>query len=369
MLWELPGPRSFLRQIESDIARGGVCVIACPSAEAPQGLTEALEQACIDLRVDPFVREAVPAQGSGLRTWLASELAAPFALGVEPTVQALLRDDRVGNRRVVLDARSVEPGPMADLCSEWVEAASREERRIGFVVLTAGAMPSLHSAVGQRWWWGQVRRLDSEVAALRFAGQRADDPVFVTAVAELAGSDLELAERLATNWNGDVEHLKYLLPTSKAGGVAHGDLGPASQAPASRHVGDWINCDVEVWEGRVRSCLGSCSDVQSEAKNRLLAAQIRALFPGIENDRQRLVARCEPWCSHLGLREDEDLESVEIGRLAHLLNHATGLPPSAGSVRRAADSLRKIRNAIAHRTLADGQLLRERQRLFKEFDE
>lgn len=369
MLWELPGPRSFLRQIETDLGRSGVCVVACPRPGAPEGLTEALEHASIEQKLDPLVVDAPSLRGSALRTWLAAELAAPFPPGTEPTVQALLRDQRVGDRRIVIDARQNESAAFADLCAEWVEATSRQEGRLGLVVLTAGAMPSLHSAVGQRWWWGQMRRLDSEVAALRFTDSQGDDPLFVSTVAELAGSNLDLAERLAANWNGEIQFLHRLLPADNPHGADSGDLGPASHAPAGPHLQTWINGEVEVWDGRVRACLDSCSNVRGESEIRLRSAQIRSLFPGIENDRQRLIRKCRSWSSSLELKQNEDFESIEIGRLAYLLESASGLPSSANHAKRAARALANIRNDLAHRRLADRRTLKERNRLFDLLDE
>lgn len=369
MLWELPGPQSFIRLVEGDLGRSGVCVVACPNSEAPVGITEAIESASIDAGLDPLIAVAPHRSGADLRRWLALQVAAPFAPGREPTVLSLLEDDRVGDRRIVIDARQADPAPFADLCDEWVEASSRRERRLGLVVLVAGSMPSLHSAVAQRWWWGQIKRLDCEVAALRFAQSRRDEALFVAAVAELAGSDLSLAERLAANWNGEASSLDRLLPNGEYTGLDSGDLGAALHAPSPQHLSRWANGEVEVWEGRVRACIQSCADVRGAAETRLLAAQIRSLFPGIENDRQRLIAKCRPWLPFLSLEHDEDYETIEIGRLTYLLESSSGLPPSATRAKQAARALVNLRNDLAHRRIVDKRTLNHRQRLFDSLDQ
>ncbi len=251
------------------------------------------------------------------------------------------------------------------------------------------------------WWWGALGRLDTAIAVAPILDHGPDtsgrdrDPlrerirraVRSETVVEICGPDLELARRLAGEWDGAQHTLGAALGRCLAAGH-----GPApADCPPLRRVGAllrpgaelrqaWARGAVVSWEGRLRPHVGvwhpaagtdgsEGDGAGADARARLTAlvsqAQQRVLTPWIEEARQHLAVRAlghlnRPAAvvvadhadrppAHLGGSPERTFLELQVGELlrAHI-GGAVALPQSDARLLRL---LVMARNVLSHRSV------------------
>ncbi|MFE5596141.1 hypothetical protein [Streptomyces sp. NPDC056549] len=246
------------------------------------------------------------------------------------------------------------------------------------------------------WWWGALGRHDTAAAIAPVldhgptAGGRDRDPlgerirraVRSETVVEICGPDLELARRLASEWDGTQHTLGAALGRCLASlpGPAPADCPPLRRIGALARPGAelrraWGRGAVVAWEGLLRPHVAvwhpaapapaSGADVRARLAAHLSQAQQRVLSPWIEEARQRLAARAlghlnRPAAAvvadhadrppaHPGGEAERYFLELQVGELlrAHI-SGALALPPDDARLLRL---LVMARNVLAHRSV------------------
>ncbi|WP_411111150.1 hypothetical protein [Streptomyces sp. c-19] len=251
------------------------------------------------------------------------------------------------------------------------------------------------------WWWGVLGRLDTAIAIAPLLdhgpdtsgrdrdplGERIRRAVRSETVVEICGPDLELARRLAGEWDGAQHTLGAALGRCLAAGS-----GPVpADCPPLRRVGAllrpgaelrqaWARGAVVSWEGRLRPHAGvwhpsdgaDAAEVDgagADARARLTAlvsqAQQRVLTPWIDEARQHLAVRAlghlnRPVAAvvadhadrpptHPGGSPERTFLELQVGELlrAHI-GGAVALPQSDARLLRL---LVMARNVLSHRSV------------------
>lgn len=380
-VWQLPGPRGFVRDIVAEHRRGRHVATVLPLALASDaGFTDSLSVALLE----EFAGQSVNAR----RIYDAG----PDASVLEAFCQALIFDDQPATIPDLLIHPEVR-GMVAVVVAQDLGAQARDElspflrrvelethaaghtRRLSVVaIVTRSQLPafpggaSSEIALTSIWWWARIARWDvaAHIAGLAGQGRLSGvlEDVRTESIVELARWDLDLAERLADAWSGELSALPSLL----------GDCGSAAANGNSGHAGAWKGAaaraglrppdpDVELWDQRVmdgwhdrESVTGRSLTAAPDKLSRVVwAAQARVLLPWIEECRSALLARVT---EALGtgrltavLRDGFDLPVkadtlVEIGVLDKVVQMAIG--SGNPELRYASRRLREARNALAH---------------------
>ncbi|MFJ9562026.1 hypothetical protein ACIRQQ_18505 [Streptomyces fuscichromogenes] len=235
-----------------------------------------------------------------------------------------------------------------------------------------------------RWWWGTIGRLDTAtvVASTRTRGtavqvaQRIRAGVRDEVVAEIAGFDLALARRLAVAWDGRIAGLGSALRSClDAEQIGRAGTCPDTafeagtrRRPGSRLRPAWSAGLVQSWEGMLRRhpavwYADGGADAQPELDLLVGQAQQRAVFPWIEEARDRLArlgarhaarplavlvetyAQRPP--ADFRSHPDRAFAQLEVGALLSACHEGGLVLP--GEELRLLKTLVKARNILAHR--------------------
>ncbi|GGS07555.1 MULTISPECIES: hypothetical protein [Streptomyces] len=272
--------------------------------------------------------------------------------------------------------------------------------------LPTGLPDALHldsAATTVHWWWGALGRLDVSTAvascltAARTAGRDGDSlgdrvlrQLTAETVIEVCGPDLELARRLALDWDGRQRTLDAALRRCLAAGTPV--TGGSPEAPTrmgARHRPGvdvreaWSGGAIAAWEGRLRTHpgtwypVGPAAELTGDARARLAAliaqAQQRVVLPWIEEARQRLAARSlhhlnrpvesvvedyiERPALHLRTRPERAFLEIQVGELLHA--HRQGAVALPGHEAQLLRLLVKVRNILSHRSVLHDATVRE----------
>jgi hypothetical protein len=376
-VWRLPGPRSFVRDIVAEYARGRHVVTVLPEVLASDAVfTDGLGVAMLE----DFARQSVSARrvyDAGEDTPILDTVSQALIFDDPPaTVSALLRHPEVENTVAVVVARELgaraRNGLSAFLARVELEshATRNYAQRLSFVaIVDRGQLPGFRGGASSDagttsiWWWARVARWDvaAHIADLAervpLHGVLAD--VRTESIVEVARWDLDLAEHLVLAWEGEPRDLPSLLKDWRSvsapamNGSRRADAG--GLRPPNPVLPSWDLRLVEGWHDELS--VTTCSlAAEPEKLGRLVwAAQARVLLPWIEERRstlqtritellgeQRLAAMLNGWF-------DPPVEAggvVEIGVLDTLIRRALGSRNT--EVRDASRWLREARNRLAH---------------------
>lgn len=280
----LPGPADLLAVIGEDLSGGSSVFLGLP--EDVPGSLFAVEVAELTAR-------------SRFGQW--ETVRADESRGTAPRVYVNQRFNGVEAKELVLwvDATSDTSAAQA-----WVDYVRRFAGVAG-TPRTCIAMDLAYAefcqeekGVRRRVWSDFVTSLDSRALVERVCRRSGNSPMHTalksTLVAELAGGDLSMAERLS------------------------GER------------------------------LGGLFNSQTHPPERVWAAQISVLFPIVESWRQHLLDTCRDLWNLPHIRDDrkriERLEDLEIGDMANQARWVSAL----AAERERLDWLRRVRNALAH---------------------
>ncbi|MFJ9742285.1 hypothetical protein [Streptomyces sp. NPDC101166] len=228
---------------------------------------------------------------------------------------------------------------------------------------------------GVHWWWGALGRLDTAtvVAMSRpcpsgpAARHQLLEAVAQATIVEVCGPFLDLAARLAVEWDGLPDSLPAQLHRLTAGPVADRSPVPgprrteptaATPYPNASLRTEWNLGTCDRWEGRLRRRPGGAAEQEHNVRTRIWLAQNHALLPLLDEAREQFTdvirARSRVPATELAALYGRRTE-MELGAMwrAHLQGHVR-------LTRAEADRLRTLwmsRNKLAHRTALDNAAL------------
>jgi hypothetical protein len=366
--WNLPGPCRFVTGVVQDLEGGKNVLLGLP-ARAPAGLDEAVEAA---IRLSDRLRfDRVPAEfASGGVAHLVERLHQLYAPPEDPalvlSVQTLAAAKGMAGRVVWVSGLDAMTWPVwNDFLFRYQHAAHarREWERGLFCVPAAGAVAdgelTPDVTVSVRRWRGVVGSLD---LMLDLAGRveclhahRLHRQLALALAVELAGSDGELGRLLiAQDLLTLLKPAKVLREYAAAAGWTNGTL---KRPTWSAGLAD------EVDGAEVTHAAALAAHDEPMLERRIWNAQVRVLFPFLEQERVRLAPIIQPFLrlpvpTPNGLIYD--LYDLELGEMYHHLR-TSGLPQETKD-RMAV--LVEMRHALAHlkpvpeRCLYDARLLR-----------
>ncbi len=345
--WNLPGPSSFVDDIEGTV-RDGASVIARFPSEIPSGLERELRERLHSL----FEWTSVDASqaGSDPLAFLRQQICPGVSAFEVGGIAELAVTDSFQGRLVwieKIDDRawlkwSVTLKAYSDACRN-VDLLNRTV----FIVLLSGEavtgeVPE-EVALVRCDFRGIVDTLDLFVFALRQVPvgikRREHHALLAHTVAQVAQWDILIAEQLLE------------LPLAEA-------LSPEGALRQYARERGWTAETPECWEkgtvdgpeerSTVHSALLEVSGASRLVRQRIWAAQAAVLLPLVEERRVGLVDRCRryldlPIETENGQRVDDPLD-LEVGRLAWYLDRP-GMPQV---LRKQVRRLRRIRNRLAH---------------------
>jgi hypothetical protein len=170
------------------------------------------------------------------------------------------------------------------------------------------------------WWWGATGRLDTSVVVATARARKLRDQsaagwhpvlelVAAEVIAEVAGPDMALAERLATCWDGRMDSLEATVVGGRSeareivraakSGHGGGGVPPVSLRPA------WTGGLVDLWDGQIRPVWTTIAvtDQVLDLRVRIWRGQNRALGPFIDEHRAQLEKKVRSRASMATLGE------------------------------------------------------------------
>ncbi|MFF8694424.1 hypothetical protein ACF08W_19700 [Streptomyces sp. NPDC015144] len=229
--------------------------------------------------------------------------------------------------------------------------------------------------VGVHWWWGALGRLDTAtVVAMtrpRPSGPAARHQLFEAVaqatVVEVCGPFLDLAARLAVEWDGLPDglpaHLLRLTTGPEPGRIPV--PGPRTTEPTAAPLHpnaslrpEWDQGTLDRWDGRLRRRPDSGTEHEHSVRTRIWLAQNHALLPLLDEAREQFTevikVRSRIRRTELVALYGPQAE-MELGAMwrAHLQGHVRLSQPEADRLR----TLRASRNKLAHRTALDNTAL------------
>lgn len=340
--WSLPGPNRFVSRVRSDVW-AGKNVIVTSKAFCPGGLLPALEAAIREndlILWRPLViggmEEAPPPEAVGRRL-----CPDEMALGVTAARIATMAQLR-GSVILISDVPRPRAADWALFVADYANIArNAAEEPPQFLLCLQGfedepgmrrAGVVVHHAEDSVWASDTVCLVSARVAD---NGCRLHRLVHAAVAAELAGTDLELAERLAALGLRNLMRPQDTLS------------GRAREFGWHRATSD--DQATERWQGRRRrhSAFEVLAGNTIEIDRRIWRGEVQALFPLVEELRLQLVSQVRhllrlPFKTEWGVVEDA--EDLEVGPLYYLLKQEQAPRPAVQLAR----ILKSLRHDLAH---------------------
>jgi hypothetical protein len=377
-VWRLPGPLAFLREIATELRRGRHVAVVLPTAlSANEVFADSLAQALIEqLYAHQLQARRIHPQDQypSLLDAVSHELVWADDDDHPATVPDLLCHREVAGMVGVAVASDFPDAQRSDFpaflrrCEQESRAHPEPTDRLSLVsIVNQRDLPSFTGgadtdvAMATIWWWGRIARWDSAahiVASYSVDGGRdVIEEARIETVVDVARWDLDLAEQLASAWNGEPAdlpgHLKAASMCNAADVTRIGDLDAGR--PPAKLAEAWNQRLVDRWHGSTSFGAGYLAD-DIEKLNRIIwGAQARVLLPWIEERRTQLVCRAvevlgrkrfhEVLERHLALTFSS-ASALEIGVLDKAIR--IGIGRTHPDITEASRRLRASRNALAH---------------------
>lgn len=321
--WELPSCRAFLDEAAELLAGGGGALVGGPSL--PPGLPRGLEIFLRNRHSTLVIRRLEP----DIAASPVEVIAAEF--GIEAAdVWGLVRATGLSDHVVLVDmvGKTVATPGWAGFLRRVLAAQSRG-RSFFSIFLMFPEFPTSAEGLPTLAWGGRLRRLDITIWADLHAPLSRVEPLTSLAAAlavELGAWRLDLAAAIAAAPAEDLLDPLTFLETWRN----------ATQAEEDFIDGVKATCSVALLE---------CGEL-SELRQRVWRAQLRALFPWIEELRQKVIVRhsrqliVDQQQRAMGART---LEDIEFGAIEYQLR--SKVPPVEADLLRA---LARLRNDLAH---------------------
>jgi hypothetical protein len=321
--WALPSAGSFLADARELLGDGGGMLLAGPSM--PADVCRALLAFLRGRDGGLVVRRLAPQAGLSPATSLAREFGSAGG-----DVPSLASDIGLADHVALVEVPAIPDGQIHwEAFLNRFLSARRQQVAALSVLLICRYRPSLATRVPIVKWGGRFRRHDITIWADLHAPLDRAEPLAALAEAlavELGGWRLDLAASIAAASVDDLLDPLALLESWQGDAILDDDcIG-----------GVRTSCSIALLKG----------GETAELRQRIWRAQLRALFPWIEELRQRVISRhrrqliVDQQQRLLGIRS---LEEIEFGGLAHQLRSKVS-PVEADLLR----VLSRIRNDLAH---------------------
>ncbi|HPP02897.1 MAG TPA: hypothetical protein PLX83_20105 [bacterium] len=356
--WRLPGPQRFVDEIANDL-RGGRNVIVCLPLHVPSGLRTAVRSSldqdihwqsvpCSELRGGTPV--------DNVYEWLNLSHSAQELR----TINTLLNHPNFGGYYLWFEEMDRERWSLwRDFLPEYANACRGMgilERTVFCIPLTGpGALevPPEDVCLSIRRYEGYVSRLDMLVFARGQDTEAASSPVLddlrVEIMAALAQWDAILAEIMAG------KPLDLLLNCAEWLREVAWSRGWGSPIPSS-FLEAWAMGIVNRNNGlsHLHSCACALHDIR-ELNRRLWKAQIRVLYPFLEEQRQLILERAKPFIKLPYMARNgeliDNIQNLELSHIEAVLD--LKFKRFNRDLLDRISILRKIRNALAHMKTVD----------------
>jgi hypothetical protein len=329
--WFLPASEAFFAKLEDGLSQGLVLIPAEPARPAGlEGeLKKRLHRSYPEIEVIENEAEKSPAEN----------LAAP--LGAQPNLEALLSPSL--DQTLVL-IKKLGPGDSNfDAWTIFLDrfALQRAQSDMGIACIVLNAPETLIKLENRLClsWTSQLRRLDLAIWADLHTTPGRDDLTTALASAlavELCGWRLDLAAAMAQASIDDLAD-----PRSWLKGRDEKSLADTHSIGRRR-----LDCPLALIRG----------NNQPEIDRRIWRAQLTAVFPWLEEERQKLIAqhrRALQVDDHLHSLGVHEIDEIELGALQYQLSGKLTASDNAWLC-----CMAQIRNCLAHRKPARSEQLR-----------
>lgn len=347
--WSLPGPASFLADVEESVREGENVVIGAPSLTS-DALAEAIEHRVAEpwSITGPLEASSQPPLD---QLWEALEIEPLAGSPSRRSVSTLL--SKIDQKQVILVTKvGARTWPQWRSFLDEYANASRDLStfdRSQIVLVTSGvpksALPGRAPALRKYVWDGIVGESDA-LSYVISAWREADRPIDATAklrariITRLALWDFDLIDRML-----DMPDDELFDPVTAISNVCdlidHDSKLDANWEDGTEAEFDGIRLE---HSGR----LAHRGDPRGELRMRLWAAQASEILPALEICRRELTEHMERFRQRLipSHKEPEigDLIDLEIGNLARIADNF-GFPRE---IIRASEKFAKLRNRLAH---------------------
>jgi hypothetical protein len=363
--WQIPGPNQYVADIVQDLIDGKNVVLCLPK-HMPAGLSSAVrleigeewhwqtfslleenETEPVHQLFNIFVREISPTEIRNARTLAQHQDFGGKIIWIENLTPPLWGPWKKFLTNYEQSCRSV---------SKW--------NRTLFCVPLIGDLaidpPREDVCLSHHYWRGVVDRLDILLfTAHLFSGKQLSDlqkQIAISAIANLALWDPNVSEWLADE---TLENILNPLPILLEIGQSRcwcDEMISSGSDSWHRGVKDMIE-----GEEKIHSAALAFNDSTREIDRRIWSAQVGVLLPFVEERRQELLSICKdiltvPFQTNFGVISD--LRDLEIGHIEYQLSTN---PAGNRNIKRLAEQLKDIRNALSHLEPINHQLLLSRE--------
>jgi hypothetical protein len=334
--WTLPGPAAFLRAAWDDLRDGKNVVLALPTT-APAGLRDALAALVRQAELWAW-RDFVAGDGDGgplvLVERLHRQLAPPLQTAALLSAATLAADPRLADTVIWVEGMTAACWPAwRDLLSQYERACqARPEQGRGLfcVPLTGNVGRTPEPAVALRVlpWRSAVGGIDILLDLSMRENGEALSPLHRRLAQEVA-CELALTDAALARALHRLDLRTLLEPTE----FLRAEAGRRGWDARLARQPSWEEGLLDVVDGEevVHSAVLAIRGEDDELRRRVWRAEVRVLFPFLEEQRLRLLPRLRP---HLRLPVQttygpvHDAFDLELGQLVHFLrgrNLPTGL--------------------------------------------
>jgi len=328
--WQLPSAQAFLLDIEGEVAGGGLLVVGGPSL--PPGLDGAIGRHFRDRNF--VVRPIMPAPGYLPIQVLADEFQ------MEPNMASFASAPVLNDHLAVVSAESLN-GPTLLPWLTFLDRFLREkpERSDGLkLAILTPKQPDGFANLPLVAWGGRLREIDVAIWADLHMPLDRPEPLAALGTylaVHLCVWRLDLVAELARARREDLINPVGWLQSRR---------GQASQAPC-RLSGKVTSCPLALLE----------RGEQEEVLRRIWRAQLAALFPWLEAQRQRVVDKYRRLLKideSLRLAGIRDIDELEFGALNRQLRSRVGREEAE-----LLEGFATLRNELAHRRVVPPDVL------------
>lgn len=355
--WSLPGPCRFVDLIEEDLQAGKNVLVGLPKY-APTGLfsvvrqrlytSELLQFRRVDLRDDSIDPDWSPARVIHRQCGTVTETEAGYS------AKSVAQWHELEETAIWVDGVDEVAWPCWKRFLEEYEHHCRERpahlRGVFIVPVVATAEGHLSPpdvALSVRRWQGFVSHLDMLLYCAECCKETGSNPLIqellVQIAAELSGFDPHLASWFAASDPKESLHPERMLYTFAKARGWHDEAWNATDGACS-----WEEGAVDAVSGQrfVHSAFAETSGRKALVMHRIWRAQLRVIFPFLEDRRLEFVSEYRPFLTLPVVTPFETIDEHDSLEFSHLCHQLRDL--LAADRLQVLEYCRRLRNSLAH---------------------